>query len=71
MGRQSLYTVSITVDVKGYGESDMCSHLFGFRKIESFIDSNTGGRCKKLLGMLNITKKLDIYLLDPLCIFFL
>lgn len=50
MGRQSLYTVSITVDVKGYGESDMCSHLFGFRKIESFIDSNTGGRLFKVNG---------------------
>ncbi|KAM4115971.1 hypothetical protein ACJW30_02G015200 [Castanea mollissima] len=30
MGKQSLYNVHITVDVKGYGESDAWSHLFGF-----------------------------------------
>jgi hypothetical protein len=44
MGKQSLYNVHITVDVKGYGESDAWSHLFGMRKIESHIDSATGGR---------------------------
>ena len=44
MGKQSLYNVHITVDVKGYGESDAWSHLFGFRKIESHIDSATSGR---------------------------
>lgn len=44
MGKQSLYKVSITIDVKGYGESDLWSQLFGFRKVESHIDSNTGGR---------------------------
>ena len=44
MGKQSLYNVHITVDVKGYGESDGWSHLFGFRKIESHIDNATGGR---------------------------
>lgn len=44
MGKQSLYTVRISVDVKGYGESDLWSHLFGFRKIESHIDNATGGR---------------------------
>lgn len=44
MGKQSLYNVEITVDVKGYGESDMWSNHFGFRKIESTIDSSTGGR---------------------------
>lgn len=44
MGKQSLYNVSITVDVKGHGESDSWSHPFGFRKIESHIDNATGGR---------------------------
>lgn len=44
MGKQSLYNVVITVDVKGYGESDLWSQLFGFRKIESHIDNATGGR---------------------------
>lgn len=44
MGKQSLYNVSITVDVKGHGDSDTWNHPFGFRKIESHIDSATGGR---------------------------
>ena len=44
MGKQSLYDVGITVDVKGFGESALWSHHFGFRKIESYIDSVTGGR---------------------------
>lgn len=44
MGKQSLYKVSITVDVKGYGESDLWGQLFGFRKIHSHIDTVTGGR---------------------------
>lgn len=44
MGKQSLYDVGITVDVKGYGESDSWSHPFGLRKIESDIDTATGGR---------------------------
>ncbi|KAM7473749.1 hypothetical protein LguiB_020992 [Lonicera macranthoides] len=50
MGKQSLYNVEITVDVKGYGESDLWSHPFGFRKIESHIDSSTGGRLFKVNG---------------------
>ncbi|PON76406.1 Mannosylglycoprotein endo-beta-mannosidase [Parasponia andersonii] len=50
MGKQSLYNVVITVDVKGYGESDSWGHLFGFRKIESHIDSATGGRLFKING---------------------
>lgn len=44
MGKQSLYNVEISVDVKGFGESDSWSHHFGFRKIESTIDNSTGGR---------------------------
>ena len=44
MGKQSLYNVEISVEVKGFGESDSWSHPFGFRKIESDIDSATGGR---------------------------
>lgn len=44
MGKQALYNVTITVDVKGHGESDSWSHMYGFRKIESYIDSATGGR---------------------------
>ncbi|ERN12663.1 hypothetical protein AMTR_s00025p00243690 [Amborella trichopoda] len=44
MGKQSLYKVEITADVKGYGESDLWTHQFGFRKIESIIDDKTGGR---------------------------
>lgn len=44
MGKQSLYNVNITVDVKGVGESDSWTHYFGFRKIESTIDEATGGR---------------------------
>ena len=44
MGQQHLYDVEISVEVKGYGESDSWHHKFGFRKIESIIDPNTGGR---------------------------
>eukprot|EP01018_Ginkgo_biloba_P036614 Gb_03590 [translate_table: standard] len=50
MGKQALYKVDITVDVKQYGESDSWSHPFGFRKIESYIDSVTGGRLFKVNG---------------------
>ncbi|KAF2316902.1 hypothetical protein GH714_042243 [Hevea brasiliensis] len=50
MGKQSMYNVIITVDVGEYGESDSWSHLFGFRKIESYIDSRTGGRLFKVNG---------------------
>nr|GMD45345.1 mannosylglycoprotein endo-beta-mannosidase [Ipomoea batatas] len=50
MGKQSLYNVEITVEVNGYGESDMWSHHFGFRKIQSTIDSSTGGRLFKVNG---------------------
>lgn len=44
MGEQSLYNVEITVDVEDHGESDSWSQHFGFRKIESHIDTDTGGR---------------------------
>ena len=44
MGKQSLYNVSITIEVKEHGESDSWNHPFGFRKIESHIDNATGGR---------------------------
>lgn len=44
MGKQSLYNVEISVEVKGFGESDSWSHYFGFRKVESTIDDATGGR---------------------------
>ncbi|KAL5995279.1 hypothetical protein ACLOJK_025337 [Asimina triloba] len=50
MGKQSLYNVGISVDVKGYGESTSWSHHFGFRKIESAIDTATGGRLFKVNG---------------------
>ncbi|KAJ1695666.1 hypothetical protein LUZ63_012364 [Rhynchospora breviuscula] len=50
MGKQSLYNVEISVDVNGFGESDSWSHYFGFRKIESTIDSTTGGRLFKVNG---------------------
>ncbi|KAJ3688025.1 hypothetical protein LUZ61_017189 [Rhynchospora tenuis] len=50
LGKQSLYTVEISIDVKGFGESDSWSHFFGFRKIESTIDSTTGGRLFKVNG---------------------
>ncbi|XP_068658779.1 mannosylglycoprotein endo-beta-mannosidase [Aristolochia californica] len=50
MGEQSLYNIGITVDVKGYGESDSWTHHFGFRKIESTIDKGTGGRLFKVNG---------------------
>ncbi|KAF7112461.1 hypothetical protein RHSIM_RhsimUnG0226200 [Rhododendron simsii] len=50
MGKQSLYNVEIGVQVKGFGESDMWNHHFGFRKIESKIDSVTGGRLFKVNG---------------------
>lgn len=49
MGKQSLYNVQISVEVKGFGESDSWSHPFGFRKIESHIDSATGGRYSSLV----------------------
>lgn len=44
MGKQSLYNVKISIDVKDQGESDSWSQHFGFRKIESCIDNDTGGR---------------------------
>ena len=44
MGKQNLYDVLITVAVKEFGESDSWMQPFGFRKIESVIDSATGGR---------------------------
>ena len=44
MGKQSLYDVVITVVVKEFGESDSWMQPFGFRKVESVIDSVTGGR---------------------------
>nr|ATA62831.1 putative glycoside hydrolase family 2 protein [Juniperus oxycedrus] len=50
MGKQALYKVDISVDVKGYGESDSWSQLFGFRKIDSHIDPATGGRLFKVNG---------------------
>ncbi|XP_074592020.1 mannosylglycoprotein endo-beta-mannosidase isoform X2 [Curcuma longa] len=50
MGKQSLYDVEISVDVKGFGESDSWSHCFGFRKVESTIDDATGGRLFKVNG---------------------
>ncbi|GAB2218725.1 hypothetical protein Drorol1_Dr00001954 [Drosera rotundifolia] len=50
MGKQSLYHVGISVDVDGFGESDLWTHLFGFRKIESHIDKATGGRLFKVNG---------------------
>ncbi|KAK7277929.1 hypothetical protein RJT34_22948 [Clitoria ternatea] len=50
MGKQSLYNVIISIDVKGFGESDSWSHYYGFRKIESHIDDATGGRLFKVNG---------------------
>ncbi|KAL1549601.1 mannosylglycoprotein endo-beta-mannosidase [Salvia divinorum] len=50
MGKQSLYNVQITVDVNDHGESDSWSQHFGFRKIESHIDADTGGRLFKVNG---------------------
>ncbi|CAN0914250.1 Mannosylglycoprotein endo-beta-mannosidase [Linum grandiflorum] len=50
MGNQSLYNVTITANLEGHGESDTWNQLFGFRKIESTIDSSTGGRLFKVNG---------------------
>ncbi|KAL0797531.1 hypothetical protein Bca101_052705 [Brassica carinata] len=50
MGKQVLYDVLITVVVKEFGESDSWMQPFGFRKIESVIDSVTGGRLFKING---------------------
>ncbi|CAH8356048.1 unnamed protein product [Eruca vesicaria subsp. sativa] len=50
MGKQNLYDVLITVAVKEFGESDSWMQPFGFRKIESDIDSVTGGRLFKING---------------------
>ncbi|XP_015875205.2 mannosylglycoprotein endo-beta-mannosidase [Ziziphus jujuba] len=50
MGKQSLYNVVVTVDVKGNGESDSWSHLYGFRQLVSHIDTATGGRLFKVNG---------------------
>ncbi|KAH0468677.1 hypothetical protein IEQ34_001909 [Dendrobium chrysotoxum] len=50
MGKQHLYNVELSVDVKGFGESDSWSHQFGFRKIESIIDTATGGRLFRVNG---------------------
>ncbi|CDP15511.1 unnamed protein product [Coffea canephora] len=50
MGKQYLYNVEITIEVRGFGESDLWSQPFGFRKIENHIDSATGGRLFKVNG---------------------
>ncbi|KAL6560541.1 hypothetical protein OROGR_004100 [Orobanche gracilis] len=50
MGKQFLYNLEIAVDVEGYGESDSSIQHFGFRKIESYIDTTTGGRLFKVNG---------------------
>ncbi|CAN1232897.1 Mannosylglycoprotein endo-beta-mannosidase [Linum perenne] len=50
MGKQSLYNVTITANLEGHGESDTWNQLFGLRKIESTIDSSTGGRLFKVNG---------------------
>ncbi|EOA39601.1 hypothetical protein CARUB_v10008228mg [Capsella rubella] len=50
MGKQNLYDILITVSVKEFGESDSWMQPFGFRKIESVIDSATGGRLFKING---------------------
>ncbi|KAJ0237721.1 Mannosylglycoprotein endo-beta-mannosidase [Hirschfeldia incana] len=50
MGKQNLYDVLITVVVKEFGESDSWMQPFGFRKIESDIDTVTGGRIFKING---------------------
>lgn len=55
MGKQSLYNVVISIDVKEFGESDSWSHHFGFRKIESHIDDATGGRYGDFLDFFNVT----------------
>lgn len=53
MGKQALYNVQISVEVKGYGKSDSWSHLFGFRKIETYIDNATGGRYSLFSNLVN------------------
>ncbi|KAL6565423.1 hypothetical protein OROHE_004478 [Orobanche hederae] len=50
MGKQFLYNLEIAVDVEDYGESDSSIQHFGFRKIESYIDTTTGGRLFKVNG---------------------
>lgn len=50
MGKQTLHRVNIIIQVHDYGESDSWTHLFGFRKIESYIDPSTGGRLFKVNG---------------------
>ncbi|CAI0551376.1 unnamed protein product [Linum tenue] len=50
MGKQALYNVTITANIEGHGESDTWNQLFGFRKIESSIDKNTGGRLFRVNG---------------------
>ncbi|KAL6558047.1 hypothetical protein OROMI_018397 [Orobanche minor] len=50
MGKQFLYNLEIAVDVEDYGESDSSTQHFGFRKIESYIDTTTGGRLFKVNG---------------------
>lgn len=50
MGKQFLYNLEIAVDVEDYGESDSSIQHFGFRKIESYIDTTTGGRYYRFLG---------------------
>lgn len=54
MGKQSLYNVEITVDVNDFGESDSWNHHFGFRKVESHIDSATGGRYECFFSKLQV-----------------
>ncbi|MCO5581965.1 hypothetical protein L7F22_035854 [Adiantum nelumboides] len=49
MGKQTLHKVSISLAAQGY-KSDSWTHLFGFRKIENFIDPSTGGRLFRVNG---------------------
>lgn len=48
MGKQTLNKVNISLVIQEYGESDSWTHLFGFRKIENYIDPLTGGRYKAM-----------------------
>lgn len=52
MGDHPLYKVDVTIQVEGQeGISDTWSHMFGFRHIDSHIDTTTNGRYDSNLSL--------------------
>lgn len=50
MGAHPLFSVEVTLEVEGWGESDSWRHDFGFRDIQSHIDPLSGARAFSVNG---------------------